>query len=182
MTASRGTARWDAFIEYLVAKRERSEVMAALRRGAGKPAGTAYEMYPYVVPWLPEGQDAVRAERRYYTVATLFALHQQSSPVCPHSANAGSVGQAMRTLCAKEKVSAEAVERRFLAVVAADAETLPDRLRQVVTLLRGKNIQLDYAGLGHDMQRWSIQTRPVQRRWALDFFARQSEDADQEKK
>ncbi len=179
-TARAGADRWEAFIDYLVARRRRPEVMAALRRGAGKRPGTAHEMYPYVVPWLPDREDAPWDEVRYYLVATLFAVHQQSSPTCPHAPGAGSVGRAMWTLRGRQGVSPEAVERRFLSVVSADADTLPDRLRQTVTHLRGQSISMDYVGLGRDLQGWGRPARPVQRRWARDFFARQSDNSAQE--
>jgi CRISPR type I-E-associated protein CasB/Cse2 len=62
------------FITYLESLREDRGALAALRRGLGQPPGTAREMYPYVVRWLPAEASAQR-EAAYFLVAALFAYH-----------------------------------------------------------------------------------------------------------
>ena len=47
------------YITYLLSLKENRGALAALRRGLGRPPGTAPEMYPYVVPWLPEDRKSV---------------------------------------------------------------------------------------------------------------------------
>ena len=50
--------------------------LAALRRGLGQPAGSAHEMYRYIVPWLGEKSTAAQ-EDLYFLLASLFAYHPQ---------------------------------------------------------------------------------------------------------
>jgi hypothetical protein len=52
----------ESFISYLesVLKRDDRAILAHLRRGLGKEAGTAIEMFPYVAPFV---QNSYRSER-----------------------------------------------------------------------------------------------------------------------
>lgn len=157
------------FVEHLIAINQREDrgALAALRRGLGQPPGTAYEMYPYVVPWLPT--DAPRwREDAYFLTAALFAFH----PL------AGGVGN-MGTHFARTRDQTgdnTAIERRFSVLLSAHQEELPDYLRQAVSYLRSKDLPINWHRLFTDIQSWSHPSGYVQREWARAFWGRTGQE------
>ena len=57
MMSTTTQSRVETFLAYLrgLAKRDDRGALAALRHGLGQPPGTAAEMHPYVVQFLPPG-------------------------------------------------------------------------------------------------------------------------------
>ncbi|HID33062.1 MAG TPA: type I-E CRISPR-associated protein Cse2/CasB, partial [Anaerolineae bacterium] len=110
------------FIAYLyaLAQREDRQALAHLRRGLGKKPGAAPEMFPYIVPWLPSPLYP-QEEKAYYAIASLFALH-------PAIVANGNMGDHMAATV--EPGREDAVERRFVALLASHPDDLPDFLRQ----------------------------------------------------
>jgi CRISPR system Cascade subunit CasB len=151
------------FVEYLEKLREHEDrgALAALRRGLGQPAGSAYEMYRYVVPWLGE-QSSPAQEERYFLVAALFAYH-------PQAGGTGNLGASFaRTRTAQGDDTA--TERRFTALLTAHREDLPFYLRQAISFLRAKDVAVDYHQLLLDLGAW--ERGYVQRNWAQAFWGR----------
>lgn len=170
--------------------------LAALRRGLGKAIGEASEMYPYVVPALPRGIEEW-AESCYYLVAALFGSYPRSWPRDARHAGLGSSLRRLALSRAAERGGDEghgedgtggadgeapesggnqrrldsAVERRFVALLNADADSFPEHLRYAVTLLKAHDVPVDWAQLLDDAQGWSGADRRVQRRWAGAFWA-----------
>jgi len=68
------TARWQFVqaLKRLVEHKDRG-ALAALRRGLGRTPGEATEIFPYVVPYLPDGTGP-REEEAWYLIASLL-LH-----------------------------------------------------------------------------------------------------------
>lgn len=152
------------FVSYLISltEGEKRGALAALRRGLGRPPGNTPEMYPYVVPFLPD-EPPPWQERAYYLVASLFALH-------PMSTSSGNMGDHMTA--ARTQGGEEALERRFTALLAAHPEDLPDYLRQAITYLKSKDIAVNWDQLLKDVQAWGHPTRgdQVRKRWAMAFW------------
>lgn len=152
-----------AFVGHLreyVAADDRA-ALARLRRGLSRPAGEDVGVIPYVQPWL--GRDAdERLTRAAYLVASLFALHPESA--------AGSLGASFRALSLKPNQE-QGAQRRLVSLLNANFEELPRRLRQAVTLLRAHDVGLDWPRLLRDILYWRPPRRPVQRRWASDFWS-----------
>lgn len=164
--------------------------LSALRRGLGKEVGGAPEMFPYIVPILPPGL-VHWDERHFYLVASLFAL---SPTFWPEGNDRQSLGKTMRLLAldrAAERGSAEgdedekgaelgrldkAVERRFVALLNADAEaeseSFTTHLRHAVTLLKsGERPQpIDWTQLLIDLCAWNTSSR-MKQKWARDFWS-----------
>ena len=61
------------FIDYLIELKRKDDrgALAHLKRGLGKPPGTAARMHPYIVPWISEDRNS----DDYYLIGSLFALH-----------------------------------------------------------------------------------------------------------
>jgi len=147
--------------------------LASLRRGLGQPPGTVAEMYRYVEPFLGGIESGARfKERAFYLVAALFALH-------PRSTDEGNMG----THLAKTRTDAgaDALERRFTALLAAHPDDLPEYLRQSVSFLKSKEVPVNWLRLVQDLQNWEKRDDPqysVQKRWAREFWRKhQSTDS-----
>lgn len=139
---------------------------AALRRSLAFPPGTWPGAFPYVERWVP--RDSGGWERTvYYLIAGLQALSRSSS-------NHGDLGRATKRL--QEKTESGSVEQRFLALLDADEEQLPQRLRQLITLLSSHDIAPDWARLRRDLLRWNHQDRYVQQRWARSYYGASTEE------
>jgi CRISPR system Cascade subunit CasB len=150
-----------SYLESLAISQERG-ALAALRRGLGQPPGTAAEMFRYVVPWLP--QKAGRAQEAvYYLIASLFALH-------PQSTEEGNLGAHLART--RSEGGEEALERRFTALLAAHPDDLPFYLRQAVSFLKSKEIAVNWNQLLRDLQNWDHPDRFVQKAWAGSFWGK----------
>jgi len=148
--------------------------LASLRRGLGQPPGTVADMYRYVEPFLGEqGSGARFKESAFYLVAALFALH-------PRSTNEGNMGTHLAKT--RTKNGADALERRFTALLAAHPDDLSEYLRQSVSFLKSKDQEpVNWLQLLRDLQNWDKRDDPkfsVQKRWAQEFWReRQSSES-----
>jgi CRISPR system Cascade subunit CasB len=140
--------------------------LAALRRGLGRAPGTAGEMYPYVTPYLPA--NARRSEEdAYFLIAALFAWHQVDWPSGEEPPDT-SFGASYRRLA--DVTGSESIERRFVALLNAHPDDLPEHLRHAVGLLKSKGIPIDWTRLLRDVMRWNHPDRYVQRTWSRSYW------------
>lgn len=151
----------EAMIDHLERLRDRRDraALSALRRGLSGDAASQAHMHPHVVPFLPKYE---RLHDWYYLVASLFGLH-------PEAGGQGSFGAAMRRVVALMKSTS--TEARFIALLDAHPEDLPDHLRHAIDLARAKSVPVDYRQLLKDLNAWDHPDQYVQRRWARDFWA-----------
>jgi CRISPR system Cascade subunit CasB len=166
----------ERFIDRLqkLAEGQERGALASLRRGLGQPPGTVADMYRYVEPFLGEqGSGARFKESAFYLVAALFALH-------PKSTDEGNIG----THLAKTRTDsgADALERRFTALLAAHPDDLPEYLRQSISFLKSKDVPVNWNQLLWDLQNWEKREDPkysVQKKWARSFWGgRQSAESN----
>lgn len=155
------------FIAHLERLRERDRgAMAALRRSLSFAPGAYAPAYPHVERFAAERQAQDSWRLALYVVAGLYASHprQASKPL------AASLGELMR------KRDSGSIEKRFIALLGADAETLPVYLRQVVSLLAADDKPLNYAALLGELATWlnpraDAEWRDnIRQRWARDFY------------
>lgn len=159
--------REEKFARYLeeLNKSDDRAALAALRRGLGRAPGEAVEMHRYVVPRV-QGLSR-RQEDAYYIVAALFALHPGVSwrafDGSRHKTNLGaSLG--------RMKDESASVERRFVALLNCNRDELPQHLRQIVSLLKAKDVSVNWGQLIYDINHWDSERRFVQRAWANSFW------------
>lgn len=150
-------------ITFLQEHCEERAMLAALRRGLGQPPGSIPDMFPYVVPFVGDDMRGWR-EETLYLIAALFGMH-------PESIATGNLGTHLRRLT-EELGDAAATERRFQQLLSAEPEMLPNLLRQMVGLLRSKDIPINWQQLLVDVLQWD---RPERRRkvalsWAREFW------------
>ena len=148
----------ERFIGHLERLRDQEDrrALAILRRGANRQPGTAIEMYALVLPWgVPR-----YAEDSAFLVAALFALH-------PDPKGQGTLGNAFARISGES----DSIEQRFNALLNCHRDDLPYHLRQAVTLLRSKDVPVDWKRLLRDVLGWEHDDRYVQRDWARDFWS-----------
>ncbi len=73
-----------------------------------------------------------------------------------------------------------AIERRFNVLLAAHPDDLGVHLRQAVSLLRSKEVPINWLQLFWDIQRWNhpVERARVRRRWARAFWGRPTPEAE----
>lgn len=155
------------FIGHLVQLAEHDRgALAVLRRSLTFAPGAYPAAYPFVERFAPDGHDQDALRQALYLVAGLYASHPQHQP---DTSLARSFGLLML-----ERQS-PSIEKRFITLLASDAEGLPELLRQVVALLAADGRKLDYTALLDDLvlwlRPWAFEARDrMRQRWARDFY------------
>lgn len=161
----------ETFVNHLLELAESNRgAMAELRRSLSHEPGAYVGAFPYVERFAGarHAQDAYR--RALYLIAGLFALH-------PLHRKGSSFALAYGRLSEQRKSSqkSDGIERRFIALLSADAQSLPAHLRQAVSLLAADDLSFDYVRLLNDLAVW-LDPRKLERldelrqRWAQDFY------------
>jgi len=134
---------------------------------------TSMEAIPYLERWTVGESTWNRS--MFYLLAGLYCLYERPLEGKPEerSARPGShkenLGVSMAELyLAKDRSSS--VEHRFVTLLDADAEQLPYRLRQMVTLLRSSDVAIGWEKLLGDLLYWRTSSRSVQHAWARSFY------------
>lgn len=140
--------------------------MAALRRSLGFAPGTYPPAFPSVERFAAKADDKPSLRQALYLTAGLFALH-------PLQASGHSLAAVLaRVMTQRGSLS---IEKRFIALLAAEPEELPDHLRQAISLLAADRVGVDYAELLGDLSVW-LQPRAfeerdrLRQRWARTFY------------
>ena len=138
-----------------------TRVRAILRRSLAFDPATFVPAYPYVEPFVKEEQRAWR-RKVYYLVAGLWAAHWREG----RTGHAMTMGQA----CAhyRDVTGSTSTERRFINLLDADADQLPHRLRQMISLLKEQPI--DFDALLRGLLYWEDDEKRTQNSWARDFY------------
>jgi len=169
MTGSdRRIERFLAGLEALVSRGDRG-ALATLRRGLGKPPGTVIEVFPYVVPYLPDDADE-RQAWPFFTVAPLFAFYSVSWPAAD-GARWHNFGASVAELERLRGQQSPGIEARFRRLLVAEREELHLHLYRMLTLFRPYQVPVSWADLLRDLDGWDHPERIVQRRWARAYVA-----------
>lgn len=161
-----------AFVSHLYSLAQRAEngdgtaraKLARLRRtltGRTLTFGGLQEVGDVLPPDLSD-----RQLDTYLLMAALFAMKDAVAP----GAESGSLGKTLRRFRHGLSAGAESLDRRVTALLDADVEDLPYRLRQVIQQLATANTAPNYYRLLNDLLRWDHPNRTVQRRWAKDYW------------
>lgn len=159
------------YLEGLVKDGDRG-ALATLRRGLGKPPGTALEMARYVVPFLPRERPWM--EDAYYLVAALFACWHQGRDVVAASPPE-NLGASLAGLVTPD--NSASLDLRVTALLKSHRDDLPVHLRQAVGLLNAEDIPINWQQFLKDILNWDHEDQFVQRAWARAFWGRRTEGA-----
>ena len=159
-----------AYLEWLEDLNKRdSRVRAVLRRSLAFDPGAFPAAYPYVEPFLKD-EDSHWRRQVHYLVAALWATHWKA-------ARTGTALPIGVVVAQHQLMSGSAsTERRFIALLDADTDELPYRLRQMVDLLKDQAI--DFGALLADLLRWHAPDKRIQNQWARQFFRTLQKDTD----
>ncbi|MEU1128328.1 type I-E CRISPR-associated protein Cse2/CasB [Streptomyces sp. NPDC005900] len=170
--------------------------LARLRRGAGKDVSQMPDLWGLADTGPlhdrpAEGgrplseSDLLRAENAVYAALTLWALHQQSRGTAMHRPGSDTapraLGAAVRQLMPPGEI-AELIRKRLVrAATAPGLTTLNQRLRELVLLLRGSDIALDYALLAGQLYSWQEPSgrEAVRRMWGRSFHSYRAPDQNE---
>lgn len=164
----------ESFINYLerVLERDDRAILAHLRRGLGKEAGTAIEMFPYLARFV---QNSYRNEENaYFLVAALFGLYPTYSWK-PDEKGRNNLGKSMSFL----KDDSGSIEKRFTALLNSDEEDLPNYLRQIISLLKSKDAPVNWRELLKGIKQWNRSDRRIQREWAKGFWGNKNTENEE---
>jgi len=165
-----------ANLEELVETEDRG-ALATLRRGLGKEF--PFEIYRFM-PFKRKQwhEDAA------LLVGPLFALWHQGKDEVVNAGKEDDLGTSMRDLVARlyEEDSdpdrrkaweraMKRVERRFSALLNCHQDDLRQHLRHAVSLLKSKEVPVNWRLLCEHIQQWNHEKRWVQRNWARSFWS-----------
>jgi CRISPR system Cascade subunit CasB len=156
-------------------------VVAALRRSLAHEPGLYPPVFPYVEP-LTYGQGEWQ-RRATYLAAACWAKNQRS-----HQDEPKDPGLKLATALVKLKEdpkksqAGESLTKRFTALLDADPDELPWRLRQITSQLSAAGIAIDWPALLNDLWRWNLSSRSVQVNWARQFWAPPKRAKEQEER
>lgn len=164
---SRPSSHDRAYAAYLndLEANEHRAALAALRRGVGP--GTRADAYPYVFPWIPPGATRWQ-ETAYALVGALFATHRATWVHHDEGQRSTNLGASLAWLA--RETESQSIERRFVALLNAAQEDVPQHLRHAVSLLKAHEIPVDWAQLLRDVQDWNEETGNVRRDWARAYW------------
>lgn len=157
----------DQFIAHLQALAQRDRgALAALRRSLGFAPGTYPPAFPSVERFAAQTDDRPSLRQALYLTAGLHAMHPLHMP------GRGLAAALARVMTQRDSPS---IEKRFVALLAAEPEELPDHLRQVVSLLAADGVGIDYGELLDDLTTWlsprAYEARDrLRQRWARAFY------------
>jgi CRISPR system Cascade subunit CasB len=171
---SRDERRFISALEHLVTNDDRA-ALAALRRGLGQRPGETMELYPYVAPYVQTLQ-YTSDENPYYIIASLVGLYPTPSWQRGEGKQLTNLGVSLSLL---KDDSSDNLEKRFVALLNAHADDLPEHLRHVISLLKSKDKPVNWLRLLRDLKQWDREDRRVQRLWAKGFWGEAVEDDDE---
>jgi CRISPR system Cascade subunit CasB len=142
---------------------------ARLKRHAGMSLEESSDVYGTFFRILPHDIRDRKRQEAYFLIATLFPLADD--------AGLRNLGMTMRRMRADSNQAG--LDRRIAALLDADREQLPFRLRQLVRLAHANRVGINWSQLLHDVIRWDYRDRRVQKSWAMSYFASHDRDDPQ---
>lgn len=160
------------FIDWLEGLNEKdTKVKAVLRRSLAFDPGRFAPAYPYVEPFVKDEDNSWR-RMMHYLVAGLWAAHWREGG----RGQPMSLGNACAVFQAESRSAS--TETRFINLLDADADQLPHRLRQMISLLKEQAI--DFEALLKGLLYWNDERKRTQNAWARDFYRNMNTETEDE--
>ncbi|MEC4088126.1 type I-E CRISPR-associated protein Cse1/CasA [Pseudoalteromonas rubra] len=140
----------------------RRAILAALKKSLDQQKKTQLVAISYLGPLL--ARDEKRSEIQTF-VSGLFASHTKSFQESQHTSFGGSWRLA-------DEGQRPGMSFRFECLLEAKGEQLRQTLRQMVQILKSKDIAIDYRTLMEDLYHWDSDDKRIQLKWARDYWAK----------
>lgn len=162
----------NGFIEWLEGLNEKdSKIRAVLRRSLAFDPGAFAPAYPYVEPFVKDEDNSWRREM-FYLVAGLWAAHWREgrigAPMSIGKACAVFDREKRKNMSQDDRRKTSSTEHRFVTLLDADSDQLPQRLRQMIAVLKEQTI--DFDDLLRRLLYWNDDQKRTQNTWARDFY------------
>jgi len=142
--------------------------LAKLSRGSRTASGQAFGAFYKALPYqLAKHEDAL------LVVAMAYSVCKGGNRL------AGSFGKTARAI--KAIGGSGSLDRRFKTLLDSNLDNgeLEYRLIQMVRMAKSKDIGMDWKQLARDLIDWNRDGKPVQKRWALDYFGTRPTSTDE---
>ena len=175
------------FIEHLESLVKNRAALAHLRSGLRRKDSRSMEMYPVIGRFLAETNPNRSYENAVFIVAALFAYYPDAK------SNTGNLGASWKEFRNKKKKrnpndesKTDSNENRFVALLNAEVDELPNYLRQIIGLLKSEDVAVNWEQLFKDVQFWEAagdnsKYESVQRKWARSFWGNFNNENNQDK-
>jgi CRISPR system Cascade subunit CasB len=145
-------------------------VVATLRRSSAYEPGHYPPAFPYIEP-LTYGQGEWRRQATYLAAACWAKSRRQRDSNQQGPSLSLALGLRKLSQDPTNPHASKNIEKRFTALLDADADELPWRLRQITAVLDAASIDIDWPALLADLWHWNHPDRYVQVSWARQFWA-----------
>lgn len=150
-----------------LASRQERGALADLRNGLRRKPGYAMEMWQHLGDHI-DSRPSNRKDRAVFLTSALFAYYWDAQ------SNVADLGESMLRL--SRETESKSIASRFVALLDADAENLHYYLKQVIGLLKAKQIAVNWNELYTAIKHWESDDKWVQRKWARSFWADDDDD------
>lgn len=151
-------------------------VLADLRRGARTAPMVPPRVFKHVAEFFPEEENAFTYRPKtdaMLITACLFATHPS-----PSEAKGENMGDTLRLV--RGKKDSDSIEKRFLAMLAAGPDELPNHLRHAVSLAKAADVKINWRQLLRDLESLldasGNKRRHTVEKWAQHFWRHEGKD------
>ena len=170
--------KWSKFIRYLESYRKEGNrgALATLRRSLGNLPLLDVRTFPYIYPGIKIAELSKFQENIAFKIAALYALyHSGSWEAKADKEPYWNFGDSFRLLKENDEKGSKSMERRFLALLNVHEDDLIQHLKKNVSLLKSRNVIVDWVELAEAIQNWTHPKRFIQTRWAQSFYSSKKE-------
>lgn len=182
--------RYVSFLNLLAQSKEKTKESSRINERAilarfreSIRTGSSIELYKYIQKYIEELPDELsnfekeKIEETYLLIAGLFGLYP--SPSWNSKGDYNNLGKSFYEYekkvnngkkRSKDDLSTTGTEKRFMALLKANEEDLPEYLKQSIQLLSSKDVPINWFQLIRDIKNWSNEKTNVQRSWAKGFW------------
>lgn len=190
--------KYVSFLNLLAQSKEKSRESSRINERAiiasfreSLRTGSSLELYKYIQGYIEDLPEELsnfekgKIEETYLLIARLFGLYP--SPSWYSKGNYNNLGKSFYEYekkinngkkRSKDDLSTTGTEKRFIGLLKANEEDLPEYLKQSIQLFSSKDVPINWFQLIRDVKNWSNEKANVQRNWAKGFWGNLEENKE----
>lgn len=161
-----------------------SGTLAVLRRSIGKNYEEASDVWPIVIPFMPDefigSRTPTYGEKAVYNTMQLYALGQQGSKKVENDKDSRNMGNSLGALRPDDSVS---LDRRFRSLITTSSyDEFVHQLQQIYKLGKAKgNLKVNFPKLADDLFWYQAGNgKQVRLSWAKEYYKTKPNDTTTE--